>query len=342
MISNPFRTLGSLIGALSCLLGAAGVTGSPAAWAAGQQTRALVSSLKPLAPAQRSSTAAPASLPAAAAAEEYEFVTVDAKGELATNAYGVNDTGLVSGYFYDINYLTNFSAHGFLWRDGDLTPHDFPQALETFLGDSNNAGVVIGNYGDSVQHAVLYDAHRGNWTPLPDIRGLPVNLGDGINSRGVATGVACEGDFLAVFTACYGWTWDGDDYSLFSAPGADLANGGSSPQGINDKNQVAGFFTDANGVNHGFIKDGDDFTNIDVPGATNTYVFDINDRGETVGYYTDAAGVNHGFVERHGKFTTVDVPGALITLIFGNDARGDLAGAFVDSNGVHGFVAFKD
>ena len=94
-------------------------------------------------------------------------------------------------------------------------------------------------------------------------------------------------------------------------------------------------------MNHGFVKDGDDFTNIDVPGATNTYAFDINDRGETVGGYTDAAGVSHGFVERHGKFTTVDVPGALVTQIFGNDARGDLAGVFVDSNGVHGFVAFK-
>jgi len=327
--------------AVTCWLAIAAVIVPSTTWAAGQKQRAQAAAAKSLAPAQQSSTAAPASLPQSAPAGAYEFITVDAVGELATNAYGVNDTGLVSGYFYDINYLTTFSTHGFLWRDGTLTPHDFPGALETFLGDTSNAGVAIGNYGDSVQHAVLYDAHRGNWTTLPDIAGLPVNLGDGINNRGFATGVACAGDFLAVFTACYGWTWDGEDYSLFSAPGASLANGGTSAQGINDKNQVAGYFTDANFVTHGFVKDGDDFANIDVPGASNTLVFDINDRGETVGFYIDAAGANHGFVERHGKFTTVDVPGAAGTVIYGNDARGDLAGVFFDSSGVHGFVAFK-
>jgi probable HAF family extracellular repeat protein len=324
--------------ALLRLLAAVAVTGASTAWAAGLEQKALGSALKSFSAVRQAAPAAVA--PAASTSTAaYEFVTIDAPGEPATNAYGVNDTGLVSGYFNDVN----LDFHGFLWHDGRLQTHDYPQALETALGDSNNAGIVIGNYGDVAQHAVLFDAELATWTTLPDIPNLPVNLGDGINNRGVATGVACQGNFVSLaFTNCLGWTWNGRSYSLFSAPGANLPNGGTSAQGINDRNQVAGSFTDANFVNHGFVKDGDDYTIVDVPGATNTFVFDINDRGEAVGYYIDAAGAYHGFVERQGKFTTVDFPGAVLTLIFGNDARGDLAGAWVDPNNVaHGFVAWK-
>jgi hypothetical protein len=269
----------------------------------------------------------------------YTFVTVDVSGAPATNAYGINDAGLISGYFFDAS--SNF--HGFVQRDGVVKVHDYPQALDTALGDPNSAGIVIGNFGDVAQHAVLLDAETGAWTLLPDIPNLPVNLGDGINNRGIGTGVACAGNFVAaLFLTCVSWTWNGSAYSFFQHPDASLANGGTSAQGINDRNQVAGSFTDANAVNHGFVKDGDDYRTIDVTEATNTFAFDVNDRGETVGYYIDASGVYHGFVEQHHSITTVDFPGATLTLIFGNDARGDLAGAWYDANFVaHGFVALK-
>jgi len=38
------------------------------------------------------------------------------------------------------------------------------------------------------------------------------------------------------------------------------------------------------------------FTAIDVPGATLTTALKVNNPGRIVGYYQDAAGRNHGFV----------------------------------------------
>jgi len=325
--------------AIACVLAVGGWLAAPAASAAGLEQKIAAGALKARALVHSSATAAIAPQASSAPNAAYDFVTVDVPGAAATNAYGINDAGLISGYFFDAN--SNF--HGFVQRDGLATTHDYPGALDTVLGDASNAGIVIGNYGGSAQHAVLLDAELGTWTTLPDIPNLPVNLGDGINNRGVGTGVACAGDFVSLtFVNCVSWTWNGNGYAFFQHPDASPANGGTSAQGINDRNQVAGFFTDANLVNHGFVKDGDDFRTIDVTGASNTFVFDINDRGETAGYYSDQSGNYHGFVERNRKFTTVDFPNATATFIFGNDARGDLAGAWYDSNFVaHGFVALR-
>jgi hypothetical protein len=281
--------------------------------------------------------------PATPASAMYQFVTIDVAGATLTVPNGVNDTGLVSGTYID----ANFNFHGFLWRDGTTTALNYPQSQVTLLAELSDAGIVIGNYGGGASHAVLYDVHQATWQTLPDISNQPVNLGDGINNRGVGTGAACQGTFLTDFTAgftpnCIGWTWNGKEYSFFEAPGADGANGGTVPDGINDMGKVVGTFVDSANVIHGFVKDGDDFSAVDVPGALLTAPLDINDSDEIVGYYVDANGVTHGFVEKHGQFTTVDVPNSVGMIIFGNDSRGDIAGSWVDSNFVtHGFVGFK-
>jgi uncharacterized membrane protein len=267
----------------------------------------------------------------------YQFVTIDAPAAVTTLAGGINDTGLVSGPYID----ANGNWHGYLWSDGKMITLDFPGTSVTALMSLSNAGVVIGYYGAAPSHAVLYDVRRKTWQLLPDIDNQPVNEGDGINNRGAGTGTACQGTFLAAGN-CIGWTWNGSEYSFFDAPGADRATGGTVPSGINDLGKVAGFFSDSANFAHGFVKDGDDFSVVDVPGAADTYAADINDRDEIVGFDVHFDGTVHGFVERHGQFTTVDVPNSVATFILGNDSHGDIVGWWVDSNNLtHGFVAFK-
>jgi hypothetical protein len=53
---------------------------------------------------------------------------------------------------------------------------------------------------------------------------------------------------------------------------------------------------DARGLPHGFLKDGDMFTTIDVPGATNTQAFGINAAGQIVGMFGDGTGNGYSFV----------------------------------------------
>jgi uncharacterized membrane protein len=265
----------------------------------------------------------------------YQFTTINFPGVSDTEAYGLNDAGLVSGF-----YVNNGIGRGFLWRNGSFTSvvHDPDDPSEnTLLGEVNGLGLVVGNYGPfTVQHAAIYSILTGQWTTLPDVPNLPINIGDGINLFGIATGSAAMGT-VAGTSDSIGWTWDGRNYSFFSAPGAALA--GTAPIGINDLGLVCGYFQDVNGVYHGFLKEGSRFTDIDVPGATGTYAYGLNDLGEVVGTYTDQQGNSHGFVLRAGNFTTVDVPGSLGTLVTNVNDLGDLVGLWFDANATHAFLA---
>jgi probable HAF family extracellular repeat protein len=67
-------------------------------------------------------------------------------------------------------------------------------------------------------------------------------------------------------------------FETIDAPGA---VSGTGARGINDAGQIVGWFSDSVGV-HGFLKDGDSFTVIDVPGAFSTVPTGINGHGQIV------------------------------------------------------------
>lgn len=265
---------------------------------------------------------------------QYHFTTINVPGATDTWAYGINDTGVVTG-FYSNTGPTGI-GYGYVWRNGSFTrvfhnPNDPTE--NTLFGEVNDLGLVVGNYGPTTtQHAAIYSIPSGQWTTLPDVPNMPFNYGNGINLFGIATGA------VGTLTSTTGWTWDGRSYSFFSVPGAALS--GTFSNGINDLGVVSGYYQDANGAYHGFRKEGSQFTNIDVPGATGTFAYGLNDFGDQVGNYTDQQGNNHGFLLRAGKFTTVDVPGSVGTIVTNVNNLGVLVGLWFDANGDnHGFVA---
>ena len=84
------------------------------------------------------------------------------------------------------------------------------------------------------------------------------------------------------------------------------------------------------------------FTTIDVPGATATFALSTNPPGDIVGDYQDSRGNSHGFLLRKGKFTTIDVPGATHTEAIGINPPGDIVGFYDDRSGnSHGFLLSK-
>jgi hypothetical protein len=167
---------------------------------------------------------------------------------------------------------------------------------------------------------------------------LPINLGNGINPQGVAVGSAATGN-VATPSNSIGWIWDGRKYSFFTVPGA--AGLGTEAIGINAPGQVSGYFQDLKGSFHGFLKQGSNFTNIDVPGATDTFVYGLNNSGDQVGYYVDQQGDVHAFVLQAGNFTTIEVPGSTATLVTSINERGDLVGLWFDPNATHAFIASR-
>jgi hypothetical protein len=81
-----------------------------------------------------------------------QFVSIIFPGALSTQAYGINDCGIVVGVWGDAN-----TAHGFYGRPGNLHSFDVPGAVATFTQGINNEGRLVGRYAtpDGVPHAFI-------------------------------------------------------------------------------------------------------------------------------------------------------------------------------------------
>jgi PEP-CTERM motif len=286
--------------------------------------------------------------PPPAHAGSYNFVTIDLPGALGTDIYGINNNGLISG----LGFNSSFQSTGFLYNNGILTPYTAPlpgggSAIDTEFYQVNNAGqVAVSYYGaDSIYHAAVYNSGTATWTYLPDIQGAAQNLAGGINNHGLVVGDSFTN---SSFSGGVGWSWNGSQYTMFSAPGADpsLTPGGTATYSVNDAGQIVGYAIDSNGIYHGYLKTGSSFTTLDVPGAAQfggTSANGINNEGVVTGYYySDSSGDFSGFLWQNNNFLTLDFPGAVSTAITSINDQGDLTGYYIDSNGnFNGFVAYS-
>jgi len=266
------------------------------------------------------------------ASGSYKFITIPAPNSPYAVASGINNAGVVTGYYLD----SSSNYHGFVWENGAFQTIDYPGAVDTSLGQANNHGVAIGSYGDgTTSHTVTYSVSTGAWTTLPDIPNYSQNDGYSINDEGVAVGNAFEG------STSVAWIWDPVtlSYSFFTVPGA--AQYSTSPSGINNKNEVAGYYADSDGVYHGFLKQYGTYTTIDVPGAADTFLDGINNRGVIEGQIYNASFVAEGFVEASGgRFETVNYPSSGATAIVGISDRGDLSGSYGGAGFTEPVMAF--
>jgi hypothetical protein len=146
-------------------------------------------------------------------------------------------------------------------------------------------------------------------------------------------------------------------FTTLDAPGAgSTANSGQGTQafGITDAGTVVGFYSDTNGVAHGFVRAPDDkFTTFDAPGAGSTansgqgtLALAINLAGTISGVYVDANGMGHGFVRSpDGTITSFDPSGSVFTNgdTLGIDPAGAISVSYFDANNVqHGAIRAPD
>ena len=115
--------------------------------------------------------------------------------------------------------------------------------------------------------------------------------------------------------------------------------------GVNDQNQAVGFFTDAQGVNHGYefdISTGQ-YKEITVSGFSNILTTGINNKGDIVGFGTASDGSTHGFLLTKGgqSVKTVSYPGAASTQPLGVNNNDEVVGTATVGSGtsaqMHGF-----
>jgi len=151
------------------------------------------------------------------------LVTINAPaGPDTVNAQGVNDNGLIVGFYLG----TDGQVHGFMADVGTAmggmltgTPIADP-AIPPVMGEPgatfvfsqvlgiNDSGIAVGYYGDSTtsQHGFLYDTKTGKYTFVD-------NPSEGFNNGVEVTQIT----------------------------------------GITNSGEITGFYTDANGVAHGFV-----------------------------------------------------------------------------------------
>jgi uncharacterized membrane protein len=124
---------------------------------------------------------------------------------------------------------------------------------------------------------------------------------------------------------------------------------GTSGVGINAAGDIAGYFTDANGMLHGFVrKSGGSIATIDAPSAgtapnLGTLAFAINASGSAGGYYADSNDFFHSYIRAsNGTLTEFDPPNSIGSDVFCMNDSGAVAGGLLDVNGDHGFVRSAD
>lgn len=112
--------------------------------------------------------------------------------------------------------------------------------------------------------------------------------------------------------------------------------------GLNQSGAMAGTYSDANGVNHGFIRGPNGaITTFDASGAgmsiyqgtgcSSDCSVSLNDWGTVAGVYVDTNYVAHGYLRSpEGKFATVDPVGSVGTYPSGLNDFGGMTGEFIE------------
>src|SRR5262245_34307790 len=157
-----------------------------------------------------------------------------------------------------------------------------------------------------------------------------------INKNGVLVGYQCSDALCDSGGTAQAWAQVNGNFRNVHIPGATQ----SRAYGINDKNQIVGWYNDAAGITHGYLFDKGTVTTLDPPGSTLTNAWSVNNAGIIVGTFVDTSGVFRGFILRNGQYKIYDAPnGALMTEITAINNHNQIGGIYFDSGSVqHGFT----
>jgi hypothetical protein len=273
------------------------------------------------------------------------IVTFDVAG-MNTVPAAINALGQITG-IYTSNAADVAPFHSFLRQpNGTMITFDAPDAWDTEATTINASGEIAGwmqsNSNDF--HAFLRRAD-GTITTF-DVNGAYAILTFGMNTQGQVTGY---------------WTDAGASRGrgFLRGPDGQIANidvpaaltTDTWPYAINDKGQVAGYYSfqcpssnpgTCDTDPHSFLRQPDgSYTNIDVPKMTYSVAVALDSKGQAAGYTYEAANQQmRGFLRKtDGSFLTFEAPGSNWTVPAAMSSAGEITGVYYDATGSgHGFV----
>jgi len=225
-------------------------------------------------------------------------------------------------------------------------------AFNQLLG-INNYGTIAGYFGSGAagqpnKGYLLYPRYgQGNYVN-ENFPGSVQTQVTGLNDRGVTVGFWSSMNNASMVNDNFGFWERNGKFHNANFPTGDA---GSPPVdqllGVNDGGIAVGFWTDANGNNHGYTvnTNTDRFAAVTDPGAPGASLTAaaINSRGDIAGFYTSpATGNTDGFLKAGGKFTDLSAPGASSTMVLGVNDHDEVVGTYTVGTGssaaMHGFT----
>jgi probable HAF family extracellular repeat protein len=176
-------------------------------------------------------------------------------GATDTFALGVNDSGLVAGYWDLLDQNGNGLANlGFTWKDGAFidTQINFPGATGALPGAGlfgvnsrgDLSGVWVPDLNGNIEHGFVCPKSAPCFSYDASVPGTVLTQGDGINAHGQVAGVSCDDNFV-----CHAFLLAGATLTSFDFPGAE----GTLAYGINSAAQIVGRYSLPDGSTHGFL-----------------------------------------------------------------------------------------
>jgi probable HAF family extracellular repeat protein len=270
--------------------------------------------------------------------QNYNFVDVKYPANNASDQFtqllGINNTLKIAGYH---NFFTN-SGFTLTLPNGYVT-ENYPDSMMTQVVGINNTGTTIGFYVDNQQGNTHGFTNINGKFATVDFPETPFNQLLGQNDKGQASGYYSLSQNNS--TPDFPYVYDEQGGGVFQVINIPAAVGGAQATGINNAQQISGFYIDENNVNHGFLLSFGQLTTLDAPGSIFTQALGLNNKGQVVGQYMDADNNTHGFVwTANNGFVSVDDPnGVGTTVVNGINDAGILVGFYGTAPINTGFVA---
>jgi len=221
-------------------------------------------------------------------------------GSVQTQATGINNQGLITGFWSPTN-MGGDANFGFVLQPTgknstfisvtDPLISSLPQ-IDQALG-VNSGSVAAGFYNDSAgnSHGFTYSLTTAAYAPVV-IGGATSVAATGINDNGQVCGffVTKQGHNVGFVKSATGGV-----VTHFTVPGTTF----TQLFGINNEGVAVGVYLDHNNISHGlyYVPSTGAWLPVNDPaGIGGTVLNGINNKGQLVGFYTDAAGNVHGML----------------------------------------------